>query len=72
VGYISCDISLYRIKNNQIRAVKKQSPSMPIYSSPTDEYELSFSPEAVGYNKNISRTPASRAIDNFNSSFLLE
>jgi hypothetical protein len=26
VGYISCEISLYRIKNNQVKAVKKKMP----------------------------------------------
>ena len=53
VGYVSCDISLYRIKNNQIKAIRKQTPT-PLYTAPNEEYELSFQPDAVGCIKNFS------------------
>lgn len=62
VGYISCDISLYRIKNNQIKAIRKQTPTLspPIYTAHNEEYELSFEPDTIGYIKSLS--PVSRRL----------
>lgn len=72
IGYISCDISLYRIKNNQARAIRKSPPSLPLHNTSYEEYELSLSSDQLSNSKLINKFPNKSAKNDFNESFLLQ